>query len=88
MIIIYCIIVFLNQLAFTWLRTWNIIVTAEKKIFKVVLSNALIHISWLISISVGVVSIIEIVQNMELQYIPVILFSILGSVVGSYIGIK
>lgn len=88
MILIYSIIVFVNQFLFIWLRTWNIIVTAERNLSKVIISNVLIHTSWLVSIAFGVISIIEIVQELDLRYLPVIISSIVATAFGSYTAIK
>jgi hypothetical protein len=54
----------------------------------VLISGAIVHIAWLLGISIGVVSVKEILINFELSYIPVVACSLAGGLLGSYIAMK
>lgn len=81
-------LVFFNQIIFIGLRTWNIRLIAAGSRHIAALSSCLIHMSWLVSVAVGATSMYEIIQNFELEYLPVIIGSTLGSIPGTYIGMK
>lgn len=83
-----CIGVFVVQLIFIYTRTWNVKAISSKNIFHVLVSGAIIHIAWLFSIGLGAYSVKEIVINFELKYIPVLLSSLIGGLLGSYIAMK
>lgn len=87
-ILSYSIVVFFTQLVFIWSRTWNVKAIASKNIPSVLLSGAVVHIAWLIGISIGVVSMKEIMLNFEWKYLPVIACSLCGGLLGSYISMK
>ena len=84
----YSITVFFTQLVFIWSRTWNVRAISDKNIPKVLISGAIVHIAWLLGISIGVVSVKEILINFELSYIPVVACSLAGGLLGSYIAMK
>jgi hypothetical protein len=84
----YSITVFFTQLVFIWSRTWNVRAIADKSIPQVLASGAIVHVTWLLGISIGVVSVKEILINFELSYIPVVLCSLAGGLLGSYIAMK
>lgn len=74
-------IIFVFQSLFIYLRTINIIYTAERKVWPAVLSNVGVSLSVLFSFAVGTKSILD--GNL----LPIILFAI-GAAIGTYIGIK
>ena len=82
------IIIFLTQLIFIWSRTINVKAIANKNMEKALLSGAIIHIAWLVSISIGVVSINSIIKDFNWEYIPVVICSLFGGLLGTYWGIK
>ena len=51
------IIVFMTQLVFIFARTLNVIYTSEHNTKGALLTGSLVHLSWLVSISIGVKSI-------------------------------
>jgi|14BtaG_2_1085337.scaffolds.fasta_scaffold170478_2 hypothetical protein len=79
--------VFVTQLIFVGLRTWNVISIAEKNLMRTVVSGTLCHIAWLASIAIGSVSMYEVMNNGDLRYIPVVVASIFGGTIGSAIGL-
>lgn len=83
-----CITVFITQLLFIGFRTWNVIATAEKNLKEVIYSGTIVHLTWLICISIGVTSMYEILANFNLSYIPVVLCSLSGGILGSIVAIK
>jgi hypothetical protein len=74
------VIILVSQICFLYLRTLNVIYTAEKKILGAIITGNGIGVSWLITMSVGVNSI------MSGQLIPIVCFLIGGSI-GTYLGI-
>lgn len=82
------ILVFLSQLAFLWARTSNIHATAKNDLKKVLLTGSAIHILWLVSIALGANGVKKVMIENDLTYLPVILFSLIGSLIGAYIGVK
>jgi len=88
MILKYTIIVFITQLVFIGCRTWNIIAISKKDIPSVLISGTLVHISWLVSIAIGAVSMNELLMNFEWKYVPVIIASLSGGLIGSYMSMK
>lgn len=87
-ILYYSLIVFFTQLVFIWSRTWNVKAIAFKDIRSVLFSGAVVHITWLLGISIGVVSVKEIMLNFRLEYVPVVLCSLFGGLLGSYLSMK
>ena len=47
------IIVFITQIIFLYLRTLNVIYTAERKVWGTILTGNGVSVSWLISMSIG-----------------------------------
>lgn len=88
MIIKYTIIVFITQLIFIGCRTWNVRAISEKNIPMVLTSGVFVNLSWLVSIAIGAVSTHEIVANGQWEYWPVVVASVVGSSIGSYIALK
>jgi len=74
-------IVFTSQIAFIYLRTLNVIYTAERKIVPAITTGMGIGLLTLVSFSIGIQSILSG------QVLPVILF-LLGGALGTYWGIK
>ncbi len=75
------ILILISQIAFIYLRTLNVIYTAERRMVPAVLTGSGIAVCWLLSISIGTNSI------MEGKVLPIISF-ILGGTIGTYLGIK
>ena len=88
MILKYSILVFVTQLIFIGTRTWNVKAISSGKIPQVLLSGGIIHISWLIAMSTGVISMQEIINNLDWRYLPVIVCSLSGGLLGSYISMR
>jgi hypothetical protein len=88
MVLKYSIIVFITQVIFIGARTWNVKAIAAKNIPHVLISGTVVHIAWLVSMSIGVVSMQEVITKFEWQYIPVILASISGVLIGGYVSMK
>jgi len=74
-------IIFVFQSLFIYLRTINIIYTAERKVWPAVISNVGVSLSVLFSFAVGTKSILDG------HYLPILLFAI-GAAIGTYVGIK
>ena len=88
MILKYSIIIFVTQLIFIGCRTWNVKAISKQNIPQVLISGTFVHLSWLISIAIGAVSMHEIITNFKWQYIPIVLCSLLGGLIGSYLSMK
>jgi len=88
MILEYSIIVFVTQLIFIGCRTWNVKAIAKQDISQVLISGTFVHLSWLVSIAIGAVSMHEIITNFEWSYLPIIGCSLLGGLIGSYLSMK
>jgi len=80
--------VFVTQLIFIGCRTWNVKAIAAKNIPQVLLSGTFVHLSWLISIAIGAGSMFEIINDFQWQFIPIILCSLIGGLMGSYLSMK
>ena len=74
-------VVLISQIIFIYLRTINVIYTAERKLIPAILSGNGIGLAWLVSMSIGADSI------MKGEIIPIIAF-LLGGTLGTYWGIK
>jgi len=83
-VITECIIVFLTQLVFIWSRTLNVKAIANKNIKSVLLTGALVHLAWLVGIAIGASNTYKIINDFKIEYLPVIIFSLAGGLVGSY----
>lgn len=88
MVLKYSIIVFITQLIFIFCRTWNVKSIAKQNIKQVLFSGAIIHICWLINISIGAISMHEIISNFKFAYTPIVICSLTGGLIGSYISMK
>lgn len=74
-------VILVTQFVFIYLRTLNVIQTAEKRILSAIITGNGIGLAWLISISIGANAI------MKGEPLPILAFLIGGSV-GTYLGIK
>ena len=74
-------VVLISQIVFIYLRTVNVIYTAERRLIPAIVSGNGIGLAWLVSMSIGANSI------MHGEIIPIIAFLIGGSL-GTYWGIK
>ena len=83
-----CVSVFIVQFIFIYTRTWNVKAISSKNTFHVLISGAVIHIAWLFSIGISAYSVKEIVLDFEIKYIPVLVSSLIGGLIGSYIAMK
>jgi hypothetical protein len=88
MILQYSIIVFLTQLIFIGARTWNVKCISKEDVSGALISSGIVHLAWLVSIAIGTVSMHEIISSLSLEYIPVVLCSIAGGLIGTYLGLK
>lgn len=88
MIFKLAITVFITQLIFIGCRTWNVRAIGKQNLTQVLVSGGLVHLSWLVSIAIGSVSMYEIINDFELAYIPVVACSLAGGLIGSWIGLK
>tara|TARA_R110000850_G_scaffold1714_21_gene9238 strand:- start:3918 stop:4205 length:288 start_codon:yes stop_codon:yes gene_type:complete len=81
-------VVFFTQILFIGTRNWNVKAVANDNLPQILLSGTVVHLSWLLSVTLGVTSAKELVQNWDLSYIPVILCSLCGGLIGSYLAVK
>ena len=80
--------VFVTQFVFTWGRTWNIKAIADRNVKKVLISGTIVYFCWLLSIALGSISVIELVQNFNTDYIPVIIAGLIGGNLGGIVKLK
>jgi hypothetical protein len=85
-ILIQCVIVFFTQLSFVWLRTLNVRAVAIHNTTTVLITGAFVHITWLIGIAIGANSMYKIMNDFRLDYLPIILCSLTGGLLGSWFG--
>lgn len=88
MILKYALVVFVTQLVFIGCRTWNVKAISRQNIPQVLLSGTFVHLAWLVSIAIGAVSMNEIVTNFKWEYLPIVLCSLTGGLLGSYLSMK
>lgn len=81
------IIAFITQVAFLWARTYNIHATAKLEVINVIKSGMVIHLLWLVGISIGANGVYQVLVEYKWNYLPVPICSLIGSVLGSYIGL-
>jgi hypothetical protein len=74
-------VVLFSQIVFIYLRTVNVIYTAEKRLVPAIISGNGIGLAWLVSMSIGANSI------MQGEILPIMTF-LLGGSLGTYWGIK
>jgi uncharacterized protein YebE (UPF0316 family) len=72
-------IVFISQFVFLYLRTLNVMYTADRRVFLAILIGVGIGIAWLVSIAIGVKSVL----NFE---IPPLVAYLVGSALGTWWG--
>lgn len=74
-------VVLISQIVFIYLRTVNVIYTAERRLIPAILSGNGIGLAWLVSMSIGANSILKG------EPLPIIAF-LIGGTLGTYWGIK
>lgn len=74
-------VVLISQIIFIYLRTINVIYTAERKLVPAIVTGNGIGLAWLVSMSIGADSI------MKGELIPITAF-LIGGTLGTYLGIK
>lgn len=74
-------IILFSQITFIFLRTINVIYTAERRMVPAILSGAGVGFAWLISMTIGLNSI------MGGAWQPILSF-LIGGAIGTYWGIK
>ena len=87
-IAVISLVCFISQVIFSYLRTWNIESISDNRVFNSVLSNSLIQIFWLVSISINLYSIREILIKDEPIYIIVVFSYLIGGALGVIISMK
>lgn len=87
-IVKYSIIIFVTQLVFIFCRTWNVKAISNKDTVQVLVSGGFVHLAWLISIAIGAVSMHEIISDFRWEYLPIVICSLTGGLVGSYFSMK
>lgn len=80
-IYIQCLIVFISQLIFVFFRTINVNANVLKDRFTLFWSGVIVHISWIVSLSLGVNAMLKG------NYI-LILFSVIGGAIGADYGLN
>jgi uncharacterized membrane protein len=76
-----------SQIAFLWARTYNVHATARLEISNTLKSGIVIHLLWLIGISIGANGAYKVLVDFDWKYLPVLGCSLIGSVIGNYIGL-
>jgi len=87
MILEYSIIVFFTQLVFIGTRTWNVKAIAAHNIPQVLLSGAIVHLSWLVGIAISSISMYEIINDFKWENLIIVAFSLTGGLFGSYLAL-
>lgn len=77
--------VFVTQIVFIGCRTWNVKAIGKDKVGQALISGGLVHLSWLLSTAIGVTSTANILIEFRLDYLSVILCSLVGGLIGTYI---
>lgn len=80
--------VFVSQLIFIGCRTWNVRAVADRNLPQVLLSGGIVHLSWLASLTVGAMSMQQLLTDWNWAYLPVIACSLAGGLIGSWLGLK
>lgn len=83
----YSVIIFITQLIFIGCRTWNVKAISKNNLVHVLLSGTFVHLSWLVSIAIGAVSMNEIITNFKFEYWPIVACSLSGGFIGTYMGL-
>jgi predicted MFS family arabinose efflux permease len=84
----YAVTIFITQLIFIGCRTWNVKAISQNNILQTLLSGAIVHIAWLISISIGAISMNQIIADFKWEYTPIVFCSLVGGLMGSYAALK
>ena len=79
---------FVTQLFFIWFRTLNVRFVARGNIWGAIWTGFIVHITWLIGIAIGTVSIVEMVKSQDVSYWPVIACSMSAGAIGTYFAMK
>jgi len=79
------ILIFITQLIFIGSRTWNVISIGKLNTFSALASGTVVHLSWLVSISIGGYSTYEIMANFRFEYLPIVVCSLTGGLFGTYL---
>jgi len=88
MILHYSIIVFITQLIFIGFRTVNVRAIAQKNMAMAIISGAIVHIAWLISIAIGAVSMNEIITHFRWEFLPIVICSLAGGTLGTWLALR
>lgn len=78
-----CIVVLISQIVFLWLRTVNVKRVALNQLWPAIFSGTGVGITWLISVSMGVDSLLDIKNKW-----PVTLCHLIGGAIGTYMGMR
>jgi len=81
-------VTFVTQVVFIWGRTWNVKVIAEHKLTQAVVSGLIVHLFWIVTTALGVKSASEIILEGDWSYLPILVASSLGGIVGTIIAFK
>lgn len=87
-IISQAITVFLVQLVFIGCRTWNVRSIAELDTPGALLSGAMVHLAWLAGIAIGATSAKNIIMDGAWEQWPIILGSLTGGLIGTYLSLE
>ena len=77
--------VFITQIVFIGCRTWNVKAIGKNKVSQALVSSGLVHLSWLLSTSIGVTSTASLMLRFQWELVPVIICSLVGGLIGTYI---
>jgi uncharacterized protein YebE (UPF0316 family) len=75
------IVVFITQIVFLYLRTLNVLYTSERNVWGAVWTGNGVSVSWLISMSIGLSSMVSG------DWQPILAF-LVGGTIGTYWGIR
>lgn len=87
-VLLYTLIMFSTQLVFIGFRTVNVLAVAKKDMKGALLSGAMVHIAWLVGIAIGGVSMYEVINDFKLENLLIVLGSLSGGLLGTYLGLK
>jgi len=87
-VLTYSVTIFITQLIFIGCRTWNVKAISKNNLAQVLLSGTFVHLSWLVSIAIGSKSMYEIITDFKLEYLPIVVCSLTGGLIGSWLGLK
>lgn len=77
-----------SQLVFIGFRTVNVKAIADNNLTKALTSGTIVHWAWLVSIGIGGYSMSEIILNFDWSYVPVVICSTVGGLIGTWLGLK